>query len=479
MPGAINDRVATAGRAVRLGSVIPGPVLGPGRRLADRPATNLNAEAAAGEVADWDVTVDRAPWLHDPGHRGRVRPPAGRLVRRRRAHHPVPARAVRDWAATVAPMRLGRVTRPGREDRRSSSAWPKERPGDPAALAARHAKALDDLAARFGEYPYPRLTIGVTTGLTGGIEFPTHIFLGSGVATIHLVHEVAHQWFYGLVGNDQFRDPWLDEGFATYAEARRRRRPGLPAGPGPPRRRPGPPRASRWAYWGGHGGSGYYLSVYIGGLQALGKLGDRLGGYGPLDCALRRYLRDRAYTVSRPADFLDAVTAQTGVDPAPVLAPVRGPLRASPAGRSTRVLDVGLMFTTVNQGGRRSEICGLCSCSVRCLLVRLGSAPALGYQNGRRDAEELSPTSRLIPGAVDRTRPAPEDDRPRRAGIVAQGSLLGSRLVLRPLVAQEAFQLGRQRVAARQVALVDLVVVALLELADVGARHRGRSRPAR
>ena len=34
-----------------------------------------------------------------------------------------------------------------------------------------------------------------------------------------LVHEVAHQWFYGMVGNSQFRDPWLDEAFATWAEA--------------------------------------------------------------------------------------------------------------------------------------------------------------------------------------------------------------------------------------------------------------------
>ena len=25
-------------------------------------------------------------------------------------------------------------------------------------------------------------------------------------------------WFYGMVGNSQFRDPWLDEAFASYAE---------------------------------------------------------------------------------------------------------------------------------------------------------------------------------------------------------------------------------------------------------------------
>ena len=63
------------------------------------------------------------------------------------------------------------------------------------------------------------------------------------------------------------------------------------------------------------------MSVYVGGTQALAKLGDRLGGYGPLDCAIRRYVRDRAYTVSRPSDFLNAVQAQTNVDPRPILAP--------------------------------------------------------------------------------------------------------------------------------------------------------------
>jgi aminopeptidase N len=31
-------------------------------------------------------------------------------------------------------------------------------------------------------------------------------------------HEVAHQWFYGIVGNDQYRSPWLDESFASWSE---------------------------------------------------------------------------------------------------------------------------------------------------------------------------------------------------------------------------------------------------------------------
>jgi aminopeptidase N len=32
-----------------------------------------------------------------------------------------------------------------------------------------------------------------------------------------IAHEVAHQWFYGLVGNDQIDEPWLDEALAQYA----------------------------------------------------------------------------------------------------------------------------------------------------------------------------------------------------------------------------------------------------------------------
>ena len=192
--------------------------------------------------------------------------------------------------------------------------------GDPQALAARNARALDDLAARFGEYPYPRLTIGVTAGLTGGIEFPTHIFLGSGVATVHLVHEVAHQWFYGLAGNDQYRDPWLDESFATYGESRvdgalaYQRSRAIPAyGRGH--------LGESMAYWSRVDGSTYYLSVYVGGVRALGALADRIGGYGPLDCALRRYVHDRAYTISRPSDLLAALKAQSGMDAGPILAP--------------------------------------------------------------------------------------------------------------------------------------------------------------
>src|SRR5205085_6660300 len=63
------------------------------------------------------------------------------------------------------------------------------------------------------------LTVGLTPNLGGGIEYPTHIMLGPGTEGEVAVHEVGHMWFYALVGNDQGRDPWLDEGLTSYAEA--------------------------------------------------------------------------------------------------------------------------------------------------------------------------------------------------------------------------------------------------------------------
>lgn len=78
-----------------------------------------------------------------------------------------------------------------------------------------------------GPYPYPTLTVAsVDLGGYAGMEYPTLVMLEprllavpwepNSYAHFILAHEVAHQWFYGLVGNDEIRDAWLDEAFATY-----------------------------------------------------------------------------------------------------------------------------------------------------------------------------------------------------------------------------------------------------------------------
>ena len=73
-----------------------------------------------------------------------------------------------------------------------------------------------------GPYPYSELDVVDAPGAFGGIEYPGLVFIGT-IGTprllIVVVHEVAHQWFYGLIGNDQLNEPWLDEAAATYATA--------------------------------------------------------------------------------------------------------------------------------------------------------------------------------------------------------------------------------------------------------------------
>jgi aminopeptidase N len=85
-------------------------------------------------------------------------------------------------------------------------------------LAADTAAAIALVEQRFGPFPYPTLTVAlVEDDDEGGEEYSSSILLGSADFDL-VVHEVAHMWFYGMVGNSQFRDPWLDEAFASYAE---------------------------------------------------------------------------------------------------------------------------------------------------------------------------------------------------------------------------------------------------------------------
>jgi hypothetical protein len=94
----------------------------------------------------------------------------------------------------------------------------------------RHLRALreglPDYERRFGPYPYSLLTV-IDLPDGGGMEYPTLFFTPesrspSGIHTPEYVtlHELAHQWFYGLVATDQTDEPWLDEGLAMAASDR-------------------------------------------------------------------------------------------------------------------------------------------------------------------------------------------------------------------------------------------------------------------
>jgi hypothetical protein len=85
-------------------------------------------------------------------------------------------------------------------------------------------------------YPYTELDIVATPTSALGVEYPGIIANTQRMYDINAqtaagvpwgvvlesttAHEVGHQWFYGLVGNDQLNEPWLDEALTQYATYR-------------------------------------------------------------------------------------------------------------------------------------------------------------------------------------------------------------------------------------------------------------------
>lgn len=92
-------------------------------------------------------------------------------------------------------------------------------------------QALPWLGEWLGHYPLPTLTVvhpPETASGAGGMEYPGLITTGgtrhAGYVSAEIeevvLHELAHQWFYGSIASNEHAWPFLDEGLATYVETR-------------------------------------------------------------------------------------------------------------------------------------------------------------------------------------------------------------------------------------------------------------------
>lgn len=89
--------------------------------------------------------------------------------------------------------------------------------------------SLAFMETHVGPYPYPKITVMDPPALgmrSGFMEYPTFITGGSfygfpkGVKSLEslIVHEFCHQYFMGMLANNEKEAPWLDEGFVTFFE---------------------------------------------------------------------------------------------------------------------------------------------------------------------------------------------------------------------------------------------------------------------
>ena len=74
---------------------------------------------------------------------------------------------------------------------------------------------LPYMEKRFGKYAYPQYSF--IQGGDGGMEYPMATLIkGPGLGTVF--HEWMHSWYQMMLGSNENEHPWMDEGFASYAE---------------------------------------------------------------------------------------------------------------------------------------------------------------------------------------------------------------------------------------------------------------------
>ena len=187
-------------------------------------------------------------------------------------------------------------------------------------------EALVGLADAFGEYPWEDLVLA-EVGSGGGfsMEYPRMIHLTRGkVADRYVVyHEVAHQWFYGQVGNDQQREPWLDEGFADFSA-----RWLMGIGENQCSTRPVDSEVFAWPAGPLTGGDwtscdGYFHAVFYRSTELLNTVRAAMGNDAFFD-AMRDWVRHHRFGFTTASQLLRHLQARADVDLAPIFAAYLG-----------------------------------------------------------------------------------------------------------------------------------------------------------
>jgi hypothetical protein len=227
-----------------------------------------------------------------------------------------------------------RIDLPGGRTALAQSVYPAESAGDAAwGRSTEYLKfAVEDFSKRWFPYPWPNaINVG---GPVGGMEYPAVIFDSAGDKGKDLfwitVHEIGHTWFPMVVGFDERRHEWMDEGFNTFIDVYEsdafqggvygpKRDHEYAPGVGPPADQiaaliadpAAPPiltRADAISFHYSHPVS-YFKSAF-----GLTLLREDILGPQRFDPAFRKFIADWAYKHPKPWDFFRDMESEGGED---------------------------------------------------------------------------------------------------------------------------------------------------------------------
>ena len=126
--------------------------------------------------------------------------------------------AIRDWAAVLSPhFQISQ-----RIYNRVAVSYFYLDDENPVRSLETSVRSLQTFSRLFVRYPYRQLTVVQTDFLHGGMEYGEIVWISTSITDRFeidrvIIHEIAHQWWYGIIGNDQVRHAWIDEGLAEYS----------------------------------------------------------------------------------------------------------------------------------------------------------------------------------------------------------------------------------------------------------------------
>ncbi|MFE0727235.1 M1 family aminopeptidase [Streptomyces antibioticus] len=299
------DRFGHDGAFSFIGNALPVLAVKDGAGWHLDPYTN-NGESFYSLAADYRVTLDHPSTLLVPATGTSVDTPgsSGRTVTT------ATAAQVRDFAWAAGPFsRISGTSAAGTPVNVYSVTGISSANAQSMLTTAR--TAVDAHASRFGAYPYGELDAVIDNNFWfGGMEYPG--FVLDLVSTTALTHEIGHQWWYGIVGDDEYTSPWLDESFTDYATDLALGKTGANCWNSVSWASSAEKITNSMAYWDTHS-SRYSTVVYGYGKCALHDLRRLIG-----DTAMAKLLKDYAtshwYGVSTTAEFKAAAQAATSTD---------------------------------------------------------------------------------------------------------------------------------------------------------------------